>query len=1010
MKRFSLLISLLSIALLSLAQLPLPDNPYKGFFDQAYKEYRSVPRGLLEAVAFTNTHFRNLDSTIAPSCTGMPRMYGVMGLVENGKNYFRENLRLIAQLSGYSAEKIKNDPRIDILAYAKAFSVLAKKEGIKSISPAGYKDILIKLSELPYPTKDPTNDLAMNSFLYSVFTFLMSPTYARKYNFHAYKIDLEKVFGEKLKILSAKKVFISDTGIYDQQNDKYSDTTGLGTCPDYNSDNCIWDPTNNFSNRDTTISAVVIHVMQGSYSAAISWFKNPQSHVSVHYLVRSRDGQVTQMVREKDEAWHVRSANPYTIGIEHEGYVEDSTWFTKVMYQSSADIVRHICKKYNINPRRTFYRDTLDDGTVLDYGLHELAGGNWCTRIAGHQHFPRQAHVDPGPYWHWNYYYRLVNLGDGDTVSFFQPTGQFTDSGGDTANYSNDERKIYFIKPRGAYRIRLVFKQFQLEKDYDFMFIYDGDSVFAPKIGRFNTHSPDTIYSSGKALTVEFRSDCHNTEPGWIATWQAITHDIFPPQTSVCVEGKKWKTKDFLVSFKDKDDTKIKYRFYQVSEKNNTNWFANTNNGFLFDNFDSEKANDWHSISGTWQRENGYLIQTNDTEKNANIYVYVNQSNAQQYLYEFRAKDISNTSTSGFGLKIMCDTFADSDCNNGLLIWFDRADSALTFALIKDKNRINEKTIKNIPCNLTVFNNYKVILDKSTGDIYAYVNDKLIGQYQYTSDIDQGHYMGLCTQQSKCTIDFAKIYVSRTDSALITVGTQKSKDITTQSPSPTQPCAQITSIVTDTAMNISAESSKSLYVDLTPPQQVQVLDGLYAKDLDTIYCFGLYGHWTRSRDVNSGIARYLCSAGTTPGDTNILAWTDNQVDTVLSLASVFLLPKQKIYINVQAQDSAGLKSPVSTSDGLIFIKRFRSQIRSRYNARDIKAIPNPFVHTINIYSKDEIQSIKAYNTQGKEISILLTGHGKSARITFPTHVPSGLYLLRITTQPHNIYKIKVVKE
>ena len=38
-------------------------------------------------------------------------------------------------------------------------------------------------------------------------------------------------------------------------------------------------------------------------------------------MVRSSDGQVTQMVREYQKAWHARSANPYSIGIEHEGYV-----------------------------------------------------------------------------------------------------------------------------------------------------------------------------------------------------------------------------------------------------------------------------------------------------------------------------------------------------------------------------------------------------------------------------------------------------------------------------------------------------------------------------------------------------------------------------------------------------------------------------------------------------------------------------------------------------------------
>ena len=64
----------------------------------------------------------------------------------------------------------------------------------------------------------------------------------------------------------------------------------------------------NFSvaNRPTShpIRYIVIHVMQGSYNGAISWFQNPASNVSAHYLMRATDGDITQMVREKDIGYH----------------------------------------------------------------------------------------------------------------------------------------------------------------------------------------------------------------------------------------------------------------------------------------------------------------------------------------------------------------------------------------------------------------------------------------------------------------------------------------------------------------------------------------------------------------------------------------------------------------------------------------------------------------------------------------------------------------------------------
>ena len=50
----------------------------------------------------------------------------------------------------------------------------------------------------------------------------------------------------------------------------------------------------------------------------------------------------------------------------------------------------------------------------------------------------------------------------------------------------------------------------------------DGDNVYAPKIGRWNTHSPGRVKASGNVLCVEFRSDCATTEAGWEASWQAV--------------------------------------------------------------------------------------------------------------------------------------------------------------------------------------------------------------------------------------------------------------------------------------------------------------------------------------------------------------------------------------------------------------------------------------------------------------------------------------------------------
>ena len=67
------------------------------------------------------------------------------------------------------------------------------------------------------------------------------------------------------------------------------------------------------ANRGVATSThIVIHDTQGSYSRHVSWFKNPLAEVSAHYVIRSSDGHIAQMVDEKNVAWHDKCFNTNT--------------------------------------------------------------------------------------------------------------------------------------------------------------------------------------------------------------------------------------------------------------------------------------------------------------------------------------------------------------------------------------------------------------------------------------------------------------------------------------------------------------------------------------------------------------------------------------------------------------------------------------------------------------------------------------------------------------------------
>ncbi len=512
-------------------------NPYATYFGQAYADYPEVPRGVLEAVAYTNTHFNHITHNPGDhgSCIGMPEAFGVMGLVADGKNYFRNNLSLVSEISGYSLDDIINDPEKNILAYAAAYSQISTEF---HFSPdRRLNDIhviaatLEALSELPRETEG--QQFALQTQLYGIFSFMTNATYQQRYSFPDPLFDLQTYFGDNYAILGSSHVTITSVEVRDENGNVFRAGGNDPAIQSADYGPALWTAACNWSSRNSVaISAVTIHDVEGSYSGCISWFQNCNSGVSAHYVVRSSDGQVTQMVLEANKAWHVGSENPYTVGIEHEGYANQTGWYTVAMYTSSAALVADICADNSIDPLRTAWWPWSN---TTYYNTSSMPGG--CTRVKGHQHYPNQTHTDPGPNWDWDYFYKLVNPAPAATV-YTTASGTIYDSGGSAGNYADDERYIWTIAPTGATSVTLTFNSFSTENSWDYLFIYDGADVNAPLIGAFTgTTSPGVIVSTGGSLTVEFRSDCATGAPGWDASWTSNTTVIVPANLAVTALG-----------------------------------------------------------------------------------------------------------------------------------------------------------------------------------------------------------------------------------------------------------------------------------------------------------------------------------------------------------------------------------------------------------------------------------------------------------------------------------------
>ncbi|MCA9381543.1 N-acetylmuramoyl-L-alanine amidase, partial [Candidatus Dojkabacteria bacterium] len=125
--------------------------------------------------------------------------------------------------------------------------------------------------------------------------------------------------------------------------------------------NIVWKPVRNKSNGRFGYKpeAIVIHIAEGWLNGAYSWFNNPTSQASAHYMI-GKNGVIWQFVADEDTAWHAGGVNQprwallkprinpnlYTIGIEHEGFTGEP--WTQEMYEASSELIASLCTKYKI--------------------------------------------------------------------------------------------------------------------------------------------------------------------------------------------------------------------------------------------------------------------------------------------------------------------------------------------------------------------------------------------------------------------------------------------------------------------------------------------------------------------------------------------------------------------------------------------------------------------------------------------------------------------------------------
>ncbi|MCB1049303.1 MAG: N-acetylmuramoyl-L-alanine amidase [Acidobacteria bacterium] len=431
-------------------------------FHEAYLQYPEIPQGLLEAIAFVQTRWSQPESS-QEDHNHQPSALGVMGLYRESPG-FEPTLEWAAQAYGVDPETLIESPRLCILATAALADHLIYNNGLAGQDLEAMGPVLAELSGIQ--GKGEISEYAKTSFIYDALLAL-----DRGYDDHGIAINQrniawEQVFSaDQLSKLRVPLIHMDldrdEIEFPGYEREPQSETlvplegaSNLSKSTDYGP--ALWVASPYFGTRGTSIRTVSIHTMQGSYAGTINWFKSNPYSVSAHYLVRSSDGQITQMVREANRANHTYAHNAYTLGIEHEGYINNAAWYTSAMYAASAALVRHFCQRYGIDPQSCYGGPASSGINVLSDSVH----------IKGHQHFSNNTHTDPGINWNWASYKNLIVGSTSQTTlldSFESSEGHFNTSpaySGSTQGISSTSTadRTTSLKHAGSYSEQIMLK------------------------------------------------------------------------------------------------------------------------------------------------------------------------------------------------------------------------------------------------------------------------------------------------------------------------------------------------------------------------------------------------------------------------------------------------------------------------------------------------------------------------------------------------------------------------
>jgi N-acetyl-anhydromuramyl-L-alanine amidase AmpD len=401
----------LTVALLSLPALgadgPTPASPsdptsLQSAFAAAASEF-GVPESVLLSVSYNVSRWETHGG--APSFTGG---YGPMHLVDVDNPAGRERkgdddevsesgtidlddpsfhtLDAAAELLGVAPEELKRDPAQNIRGGAALLKQYARYA--LGREPAGVEDWYAAVALF----SGSSEDITAIDFANTVYSTIRKGASRTTLDGQTVTLTAEAV-SPNTQAVAVLPLSVTASSAVECPDDLACEVVPAGyaqnssRASDYGNYDLADRPANGLD-----IRYIVIHDTEVDYNTTLKLFKNPKYFASSHYVIRSADGHIAQMVPTTHIPWHAGNwdINAHGIGIEHEGVaIEGAAWYNEQFYRASARLVRYLAARFNV---------PLDREHIV--GHDNIPGTTAATQA--------RMHWDPGPFWDWTHYMRLV--------------------------------------------------------------------------------------------------------------------------------------------------------------------------------------------------------------------------------------------------------------------------------------------------------------------------------------------------------------------------------------------------------------------------------------------------------------------------------------------------------------------------------------------------------------------------------------------------------------------------